>query len=203
MYLRWSLIARSAVAAAGIQFTMLPVNKVILMGVLADRPAVREVEGDSQMVGLSVLTGRRLRDATDRQQADKQWHRMVITQPDLVDYAETHLGEGEQVYVEGKLQTTFWRDQTFDGQSLTRILLWQDGTRVERIADHDCTSWRDARPADGGATGRAVRQTRARGGLAMAGSRVDTPTLVHAFFHDVANNNQWSRTQQRRQPSHH
>lgn len=137
---------------------MLPVNKAILMGVLAGWPMVQEDEGDSQMVGLLVLTDLRLHDASDRQQADEDWHRMVITPPDLAGYADT-----------------------LDWQSLARILLWQDGTRIERMADHDCTSRRDARPADGGATGRAFWQIRGRGGLAMAGSRVDTPTPVHAF----------------------
>jgi hypothetical protein len=32
----------------------------------------------------------------------------------------------------------FWRDETFDWQSLTKIVLWQDGHRLRRVTDDDC-----------------------------------------------------------------
>ena len=116
---------------------MLSVNKVILMGVLADRPVVRHIEGDQKLAGLSVFTMRRWRDADGGLQDDKEWHRVVITHPDLISYAETHLQKDDQVYIEGELQTAFWRDATYDCQSLTRILLWQDSDRLRRVADDE------------------------------------------------------------------
>ena len=114
---------------------MLSVNKVILMGVLADRPLVREIEGGAMMVGLSVVTSRGWHDDSHEQTDDKEWHRVVITHPDLAGYAESHLAKDDQVYLEGELQTTFWRDATYNRRSLTRILLWQDSDRLQRVAD--------------------------------------------------------------------
>ena len=114
---------------------MISVNKVFLIGVLADEPVVQGTEAGQKIVGLSVFTTRRWCDASDGQQEDKEWHRIVITTPDLVAYAQEHLGKDDQIYIEGELHTMFWRDETFDWQSLTKILLWQDGHRLKRITD--------------------------------------------------------------------
>ena len=117
---------------------MLSVNKVILMGVVADEPVIRDIESDRKMAGLSVFTMRRWPDATGGHRGSKEWHRIVITDPDLAAYAEAHLAKDDQIYVEGELHTMFWRDATFDWQSLTRIVLWQNGHRLKRVADDDC-----------------------------------------------------------------
>ena len=114
---------------------MISVNKVFLIGVLADEPVIRGTEGDRKIVGLSVFTTRRWCDASDGQQEDKEWHRIVVTDPDLVAYAEAHLAKDDQIYIEGELHTMFWRDETFDWQSLTKVLLWQDGHRLKRVTD--------------------------------------------------------------------
>ncbi len=116
---------------------MISVNKVFLIGVLADEPVIQGTEDDRKIVGLSVFTTRRWCDASDGQQEDKEWHRIVITNPDLVAYAEAHLAKDDQIYIEGELHTMFWRDETFDWQSLTKILLWQDGHRLKRVTDDE------------------------------------------------------------------
>ena len=116
---------------------MISVNKALLIGVLADEPVVQGTEGGQKIVGLSVFTTRRWCDAGKGQQEDKEWHRIVVTDPDLVACAQEHLGKDDQIYIEGELHTMFWRDETFDWQSLTKILLWQDGHRLKRITDDD------------------------------------------------------------------
>lgn len=129
-------LARSC-QACGEEETMLSVNKVILMGVLADRPLIREIDGGAMMVGLSVVTSRGWLDDSHEPADDREWHRVVITHPGLAGFAESHLAKEDQVYIEGELQTTFWRDATYNRQSLTRILLWQDSDRLQRVADGD------------------------------------------------------------------
>ncbi len=116
---------------------MISINKVILIGVLADRPVTRNLEDDQRAIGLSVFTTRRWCDASDGQQESREWHRIVITNPDLAVYAEMHLAKDDQIYIEGELHTMFWRDETFDWQSLTKILLWQDGHRLKRVTDDE------------------------------------------------------------------
>ena len=113
---------------------MLSVNKVILMGVLADQPIVRQ-RGDRKIVGLSVFTIRPWSQEGRGPALDKEWHRVVITHPDLVTYAETSLRKDDGIYLEGELQTTSWLNATYIRQSLTRILLWQDCDRLRRMDD--------------------------------------------------------------------
>lgn len=117
---------------------MLSVNKVILIGILADDPVIRDIDGDRMVVGLSVVTMRHPSDVTGNHLKSKEWHRIVITDPELAVYAEAHLAKGEQIYIEGELHTMFWRDEMFDWQSLTRIVLWQDSHRLTCVADGDC-----------------------------------------------------------------
>ncbi|MEM8948777.1 MAG: hypothetical protein AAGC99_05535 [Pseudomonadota bacterium] len=59
----------------------------------------------------------------------------MITHPDLAAYAEASLEKDDPIYLEGELQTTSWLDATYVRQSLTRILLWQDGDRLRCIDD--------------------------------------------------------------------
>ncbi len=113
---------------------MLSVNKVILMGVLADQPVVRQ-HGDRKIVGLSVFTIRPWSQEGRGSALDREWHRVVITHPDLAAYAEASLEKDDPIYLEGELQTTSWLDATYVRQSLTRVLLWQDGDRLRRIDD--------------------------------------------------------------------
>lgn len=119
---------------------MLSVNKVILMGTLAEDPVVRDIEGDGRIVGLSIFTTRRWFDASaGQQQEDKEWHRVVIIDDRSATYAATHLAKDDQVYLEGELQTTCWRDETYALQCLTRIILWQEGHQLRRVTDLDCS----------------------------------------------------------------
>ena len=113
---------------------MLSVNKVILMGVLADQPVVRK-HGDRKIVGLSVFTIRPWGQDGRGSALDKEWHRIVITHPDLAAYAQANLEKDDPIYLEGELQTTSWLDATYIRRSLTRILLWQEGDRLRRIDD--------------------------------------------------------------------
>jgi len=117
---------------------MLSVNKAILVGAVADKPVIRDIKGGRKMVGLSVFTARRWLKAGSDEQASKEWHRIVIVNPDLAAYAEAHLAKDDQIYVEGELHTMFWRDETFDWQSLTRIILWQEGHQIKRVSESDC-----------------------------------------------------------------
>lgn len=114
--------------------------KVMVIGTLADKPIIRHMESDRKLVGLSVYTVRLWCDAeTGREQRKKEWHRVVITNQRLVSYAENHLAKDDDIYLEGELQTDFWRDATYELQSVTYITLCQEGDKLRRVADErDC-----------------------------------------------------------------
>lgn len=121
---------------------MLSLNKVIVAGVVADDPVVREVkEGRKiigKMVGLSVITKRRWQDPNSKEARDGQeYHRVVIMNQRLAKTVLSEIQRNDHVYIEGELHTEFWRDETFEWRSLTRIILWQEDDKVKRLNDEE------------------------------------------------------------------
>jgi len=115
-------------------------NKVILVGCLAEKPVVREDEAGQKMVGLSVVTRRYWHDAeTGEERAGQEWHRVVIFDQHLADFAEATLGPDDQVYIEGELHTERWRDETYLDQNYP--LAGRRSTQASR-------SWRGTGQAD-------------------------------------------------------
>jgi len=119
---------------------MLSLVKVTLIGTLAEKPVIQDMEGGCKKAGLSVFTQRHWHDAEAREaRQEKEWHRVVIVNQRLAAYAEAHLSQDDQVYLEGELRTNFWRSETYELQSMAQILLWQEGDRLRRITDEpDC-----------------------------------------------------------------
>ena len=116
----------------------LSLNKVILAGTLADKPVINEIEGGQKMVGLSIVTTRHWCDGkTGQEQEDQEWHRVVIIFEPLAAFAEANLVQGDEVYIEGELHTEFWLSETFESRTLTKIILWQEGHQLRRLADRD------------------------------------------------------------------
>ena len=113
-------------------------NKVTLAGTLADKPMIRKIEGDQKMVGLSIITTRRWRDAyDDEEQQSQEWHRVLVLHEDLAAFAEAKLAPDDQVYIEGELQTERWLSETFETRTLTKIILWRDAHQL-RCLTGDC-----------------------------------------------------------------
>ena len=110
-------------------------NKVILVGILAEKPVIRRGEGGQKMAGLSVVTRRHWHDAETGEVRDgREWHRVVIFDQHLADFAEAKLRPDDQVYIEGELHTERWRDETYEWRSLTNIILWQNSDQLRRLS---------------------------------------------------------------------
>ena len=90
------------------------INKVILVGNLGNDPDVRYTANGAAVANISIATSEQW---TDKQSGQKQerteWHRVVMFGR-LGEIAGEYLKKGQQVYIEGKLQTRKWQGQ--DGQ---------------------------------------------------------------------------------------
>jgi len=116
----------------------LSLNKVILAGTLANKPLIRETDAGRKMVGLSIVTTRQWHDAeSGKPEEGQEWHRVVILQPPLAAFAEAELARGDDVYLEGELHTEFWRDDTYQWRTLTKVILWQEAHQLRRLTDQD------------------------------------------------------------------
>jgi single-strand DNA-binding protein len=100
------------------------VNKMILIGNLGRDPEVRNTQGGDKIVNLSIATSESWTDKRSGERREStEWHRVVIFSNGLADVADKYLQKGDKVYVEGKLQTRKWQDQSGQDRYTTEIVL--------------------------------------------------------------------------------
>ena len=109
---------------------MASLNKVMLIGYLGGDPEERKTGEGKRVVTLNVATTETWIDKSASLSVTKEkteWHKVVIFNQNLCDFATEHLKKGDRVYVEGKLQTRKWDDKSPGGLVLykTEIVLGQ------------------------------------------------------------------------------
>jgi single-strand DNA-binding protein len=114
---------------------MASVNKCILVGNLGQDPEVRSLPNGGKVVNLSVATSEQWRDKNSGEKKERtEWHRVVIfSQGDsdgLAGVAEKYLRKGSKVYIEGKLQTRKWQDQSGVDKYSTEVVLQGFGAQL-------------------------------------------------------------------------
>lgn len=106
------------------------VNKVIIVGNLGRDPEVRSFQNGGKVCNLRIATSETWKDKNTGEKREKtEWHSVAIFQEGLVRVAEQYLRKGSTVYIEGKLQTRKWQDQSGQDRYSTEIVLQGfDGT---------------------------------------------------------------------------
>lgn len=104
------------------------VNKVIIVGRLGQDPEVRYAPSGACFANLSVATSENWRDKQSGDQKEiTEWHRVVISGK-LAEIAGEYLRKGSEVYLEGKLRTRKWQDQSGNHRYTTEIQVGINGT---------------------------------------------------------------------------
>jgi single-strand DNA-binding protein len=106
------------------------VNKVILIGNLGRDPEVRTFQNGGKVCNLRIATSEQWKDRTSGERKERtEWHSVAVFQEGLVRICEQYLKKGSKVYIEGKLQTRKWQDQSGQDRYTTEIVLQgYDGT---------------------------------------------------------------------------
>ncbi len=106
------------------------VNKVILIGNLGADPEVRNFQNGGKVCNLRIATSESWKDKNTGERRDKtEWHQVAIFNDHLVKIAEQYLRKGSKVYIEGKLATRKWQDQSGADRYSTEVVLQGfDGT---------------------------------------------------------------------------
>lgn len=97
------------------------INKVILVGNLGADPEMRYTPSGTAVATLSVATNRRWKDRDGNQQDETEWHRVIVW-AQTAEFCSTYLSKGSKVYVEGRLQTRKWQDQSGVDRYTTEII---------------------------------------------------------------------------------
>ncbi|MFQ1702195.1 single-stranded DNA-binding protein [Loktanella agnita] len=100
------------------------VNKVILIGNLGADPEIRTFQNGGKVCNLRIATSETWKDRNTGERREKtEWHTVAIFQEGLVRIAEQYLKKGSKVYLEGKLQTRKWQDQSGQDRYSTEVVL--------------------------------------------------------------------------------
>jgi single-strand DNA-binding protein len=99
-------------------------NKVQIIGNLGRDPEVRSFQNGGKVCNLNIATSETWKDKNTGEKREKtEWHTVAIFQEGLVRIAEQYLKKGSTVYIEGKLQTRKWQDQSGADKYSTEIVL--------------------------------------------------------------------------------
>ena len=98
------------------------VNKVIIVGNLGNDPDTRYMPSGSAVTNRCVATDESWNDKQTGEQKDRSdWHRVAMFGR-LAEIAAEYLRKGSQVYIEGKLRTRKWQDQSGNDRWTTEII---------------------------------------------------------------------------------
>ena len=98
------------------------VNKVIIVGNVGNDPETKYMPSGSAVTNLSVATNESWKDKQTGEQKDRtEWHRVAMFGR-LAEIAAEYLRKGSQVYIEGKLRTRKWQDQSGNDRYSTEVI---------------------------------------------------------------------------------
>ncbi|MBB1487276.1 single-stranded DNA-binding protein [Oceanospirillum sp. D5] len=99
------------------------INKVILVGNVGQDPEVRYLPNGGAVANVSIATSESWMDKSSGQRQEKtEWHRVVFFGK-LADVVSQYVKKGSKLYVEGKLQTRKWQDQSGQDRYTTEIVI--------------------------------------------------------------------------------
>ena len=97
------------------------INKAIIVGNLGADPEIRTTQSGTQVTTFNVATSERWRDKDGQQQESTEWHR-IVAWGKLAEICGNYLNKGSRVYIEGKIQTRKWQDQSGNDRYTTEIV---------------------------------------------------------------------------------
>ncbi|MBI2502771.1 MAG: single-stranded DNA-binding protein [Candidatus Latescibacteria bacterium] len=99
------------------------VNKVILIGNIGADPEVKYTASGVPVANFSLATSESWTDKSSGQRQERtEWHRLVLWRK-LAEIAGQYLKKGSKIYVEGRLQTRSWDDQSGQKRYMTEVVV--------------------------------------------------------------------------------
>lgn len=99
------------------------INKVILVGNVGKDPDIRYIDNNVPVATITVATSERAYKTSNGTEIPErtEWHSVVLWRG-LAEVAEKYVRKGTQVYIEGKIKTRSWADQTGAKRYSTEII---------------------------------------------------------------------------------
>lgn len=96
-------------------------NKVLLIGNVGREPEVRHLESGVAVASFTLATTERYKDRNGVMQDQTEWHNIVCWR-NLAELSEKYINKGSQIFVEGKIRSRSWQDQSGQKRYTTEIV---------------------------------------------------------------------------------
>jgi len=100
---------------------MASLNKVMLIGNLGKDPEVRYTPAGVAVASFNLATSERFKNKSGEWEERTEWHRVTLWSK-LAEIAGEYLSKGKTVYIEGRLQTRKWQDNSGNERYTTEIV---------------------------------------------------------------------------------
>lgn len=100
----------------------LSLNKVLIIGNVTRDPESRTIPSGQTVANFGIATNRRWKDATSSEWKEQPEFHNIVAWARLAETCQQYLHKGSRVYIEGRLQTHSWDDQSGQKHSRTEIV---------------------------------------------------------------------------------
>jgi len=97
------------------------VNKVIILGNVGKEVSLKTFDNGKSVATFSLATSEKYKDKTGNQVSKVEWHNIQLWSP-LAEIAEKYIKKGNQVYIEGKIETREYTDKEGNVKRITEII---------------------------------------------------------------------------------
>ena len=100
---------------------------------------IRETPNGTKVATFSIATNRKWKDQSGKTQEDVEYH-FIVAWSGLATLMEEYTSKGKRLYIEGRLQTRSWEDQSRVKKYKTEIvaesiILLSGGERQDNVGD--------------------------------------------------------------------
>jgi len=93
----------------------------MLIGNVGKDPDIRHLESGTAVANLTLATTERYKDRNGEMQEQTEWHNVVLWRG-LADVTERFVRKGSQIFIEGKIRSRSWEDQSGQKRYTTEIV---------------------------------------------------------------------------------
>jgi single-strand DNA-binding protein len=123
-------------------------NKVMVIGHLGRDPEMRYTPSGRPVTSFSAVTTRAWTSAEGERHEESEWFN-VVAWGNLAEICNQYLKKGQQVYIEGRLQTRGWEDEDGKKHYRTELVASEMIVLGERKSNVIPNSSQPSQPSDG------------------------------------------------------
>lgn len=138
-------------------------NKVTLIGNIGRDAEVRTFNDGGQICSFSLATTERWKSREGERKEKTEWHNVVIKSEHLVKNLSGYLLKGKKIYLEGKIETRKWSDQSGNDKYTTEIIVPSFGGEIKFLSAQSEEQPRGYSDSQGSAPAPSQSQTNGNG----------------------------------------